>query len=47
MPKPVPRSPGLLSVDQLRKQVASGAIDTVLAIREPIASKHSFPAPVS
>ena len=32
MPKPVPRSPGLLSVDQLRKQVASGAIDTVLVV---------------
>lgn len=32
MPKPVPRSPGLLSVDDLRKQVARGAIDTVLVV---------------
>jgi len=32
MPKPAPRSPGLLSVDQLRKHVRSGAIDTVLVV---------------
>jgi glutamine synthetase len=32
MPKPTPRLPGLLSVDQLRKHVRSRAIDTVLVV---------------
>lgn len=30
MPKAAPRNPGLLSVDELRKRVASGDIDTVI-----------------
>ena len=32
MPKPAPRLPGLLTVDELRKRAGSGAIDTVLVV---------------